>query len=539
MARLTAVFELSRATKAFSAGLGRGSSATALSDVSLTAAAGERIALLGPNGSGKSTLLRLLAGLLTPDGGAVRVLGGEPSNDPRSRAGIGLCTGDERSLLLRLSPRENLRFFGALYGLRGEELQRRIGALAAELGFADQLDRPAYALSSGNRARLLLGRALLHEPRLILVDEGTHALDPHGVEGLQRILRARSDAGACLVFVTHNAAEAAALATRTVRLEAGKVVAMAASEGPPHPTLSPGRGEGVFSEHPAADIPSPPAGERARVRGPLVSPATIAVAWIRRATLEELSYRGYLAFEAIGGLVTLLGLFYFSRLVGSSRADLVGPEGYFAFACVGLAAYLPARTAQAALAQQVRSAQLVGLLEPLAAAPPRLPLQLLAMALQPTLGAFVRSALTLLAARLLFGVRLQLATADLALLGLALAAAASAGLGLCSAAVVLHLRRSDPVAYLLDSAAWLASGLFFPVALLPAWAQHGAIWLPATSAIQLTRHVLLHAGPEWPLAALGDVAWLALLAALALAAGWVSVGLSLKTARKRGALGIA
>jgi ABC-type multidrug transport system ATPase subunit/ABC-type polysaccharide/polyol phosphate export permease len=525
---VAAAFELSQVTKTFSG-------ATALAGVTLSAAAGERIALLGPNGSGKSTLLRLLASLLSPDGGTVRVLGGEPSSDSQVRAGIGLCTGDERSLLLRLSPRENLRFFGALYGLGGAELRRRIDALAAELGLAGQLDRPAYTLSSGNRARLLLGRALLHEPRLILVDEGTHALDPEGAEGLRKTLRARCEAGACLVFVTHNEDEAKALATRTVRLEGGRVAGNA-NDLSPHPSLSPGRGEGDSIRTAAGNIPSPPAGERARMRGPL----GLALAWIRRDTLEELSYRGHLAFEAIGGLVTLLGLFYFSLLVGNGHAELVGPEGYFAFACVGLAAYLPARTAQAELARQVRSAQLVGLLEPMAAAPPRLQVQLLAMALQPTLGAFVRAALTLLAAVLLFSLRIHLGALYLVLLGLLLAAAASAGLGLCSAAVVLHLRRSDPVAYLLDSAAWLASGLLFPVAFLPAWVQLAALALPATSALTLTRHGLLHpSDPNLPLAAFGAVGWLALLAALSLTLGWLSVRLSLKTARKRGSFGIA
>jgi ABC-2 type transport system permease protein len=206
---------------------------------------------------------------------------------------------------------------------------------------------------------------------------------------------------------------------------------------------------------------------------------------------------------------------------------------------VGLAAYLPSRAAQAELARKVRSAQLVGLLEPLAAAPPGIPVQLLAMALQPTLGAFVRAALTLLAAVLLFGLTIHLAALYLVLLGLVLAAAASAGLGLCSAAVVLHLRRSDPVAYLLDSAAWLASGLLFPVALLPVWARLAALLLPATTALTVTRDVLLHAGAEWPGAALGAVGWLALLASLSLMVGWMSLRFSLRAARRRGSLGIA
>ena len=95
------------------------------------------------------------------------------------------------------------------------------------------------------------------------------------------------------------------------------------------------------------------------------------------------------------------------------------------------------------------------------------------------------------------------------------------------------------MAYLLDSAAWLASGLLFPVALLPVWARLAALLLPATSALTLTRDVLLRAGPEWPGAALGAVGWLALLASLSLTVGWLSLRVSLATARRRGALGIA
>ncbi|HUB09841.1 MAG TPA: ATP-binding cassette domain-containing protein [Myxococcales bacterium] len=222
-----ALFELAQVHKRFGGGAFGGAAAVALAGVSLAGEAGERIALLGANGSGKSTLLRLLAGLLAPDEGTVRVAGEAPDRSAAARAAVGLCTGDERSLLLRLSARENLRFFGALYGLGGAELARRTEALAAELGLA--LDGPAYRLSSGNRARLLVARALLHEPRLILVDEGTHAVDPEAAAHLRERLRARTERGACLVLVTHNLAEAAELATRTVKLAAGKLAGDAAA----------------------------------------------------------------------------------------------------------------------------------------------------------------------------------------------------------------------------------------------------------------------------------------------------------------------
>ncbi len=216
------VFELLSAGKRFGP-------VPALAGVSLTGGPGERVALRGPNGSGKSTLLKLLAGLLVADTGVVRVLGAPPATAPRVRARIGFCTGDERSLLPRLSAAENLRFFGALYGLAGADLRARIDAVAGEVGLAAELARPAWSLSSGGRAKLLLARALLHSPRLILVDESTHALDAAATSTLRARLCERAAAGACLVFVTHREEEARAIATRTVELARGRVVPGAAA----------------------------------------------------------------------------------------------------------------------------------------------------------------------------------------------------------------------------------------------------------------------------------------------------------------------
>jgi len=216
---LAPAFEVQGVSRGFAIG---GRAVPALSGVSLAGKAGDRIALTGSNGSGKSTLLRLLAGLLLPDAGTVRVAGADPVQRPAARAQLGLCTGDERSLFLRLSARENLRFFGALYGGVPAE---RIEAVAEALGFRLSLDVPAHTLPSGLRARLLLARALLHLPRLVLLDESTHALDADGRDRLQRLLRRESTGGACIVFVSHDPHEVAALATRKVELRAGTLAA--------------------------------------------------------------------------------------------------------------------------------------------------------------------------------------------------------------------------------------------------------------------------------------------------------------------------
>ncbi|HUB05851.1 MAG TPA: ABC transporter permease, partial [Myxococcales bacterium] len=255
------------------------------------------------------------------------------------------------------------------------------------------------------------------------------------------------------------------------------------------------------------------------------------LAFTRKATLEALSYRAYLVLSAAGGLVTLASLFYLGHLVGPSTQL---PQGYFAFTCVGLAAYLPSRAAQAELARQVRAAQMVGLLEPLAAAPAALPAQLCALAVPATLAALGGAALTLTAGVVLFGLRIDLAGIPAAAAAFCLAAAASTGLGLLSSAVVLHVRRSDPVAYLLDAAAWLASGLLFPVSLLPPWARAASFWIPATHALRAARGALLMG------AAPAD-SWLplCLLACLALGVGSAALTVALRAARRSGALGIS
>jgi ABC-2 type transport system permease protein len=262
----------------------------------------------------------------------------------------------------------------------------------------------------------------------------------------------------------------------------------------------------------------------------------LAAAHFRRDALEELSYRSSLVLQIVGGLVTLLTLFYLSRLVGPAFRS--GPAGtnYFDFACLGLAAYLPSRGAHAELARRVREAQLQGWLEPLLATPRSASANLLAMAVFPSAASLLRAGLVLAGGALL-GLRLEVSGLAPALLAMILVSLSSAGLGLLSAALVLRLRRSDPVAYLLDAAASLASGLLFPVALLPRWAQGLAQLLPATHALAATRRALLGGESFDQLAS--ELLWLAALATATLAIGLVAVRLAVWDARRRGGLAVA
>jgi len=262
----------------------------------------------------------------------------------------------------------------------------------------------------------------------------------------------------------------------------------------------------------------------------------LIAAHFRRDALEEFSYRSSLALQLVGGLVTLFTLHYLSRLIGPGVPT--GPAGtsYFDFACLGLAAYLPSRAAQAELARRVREAQIQGWLEPLLAAPRSAAANLLAMAVFPSTASLARAGLVLAGGTLL-GLRIDASGLGPALLALALVSLSSAGLGLLSGALVLRLRRSDPVAYLLDASASLASGLLFPVALLPRWAQAVAQLLPATHALAATRGALLGGASFGELS--NELLWLTGLAVASLAAGLLAVRIAVWDARRRGGLAVA
>src|SRR5262249_3244031 len=148
----------------------------ALRAVTFQARAGEVLALIGPNGAGKSTLLRILAGLLLPSEGRALIAQLDVVADrPRSRSLVGLALSDDRGLSPRLTVRGNLEFFAALYGVARSESTARIRELAERMEASALMDRPVRTLSTGEKARCVLIRALLHRPQLLLLDELTRA----------------------------------------------------------------------------------------------------------------------------------------------------------------------------------------------------------------------------------------------------------------------------------------------------------------------------------------------------------------------------
>jgi sodium transport system ATP-binding protein len=197
----------------------------AVAGVSFTAPSGSITGLVGPNGAGKTTLLRMLATLVVPDAGRATVDGLDVVRDRyavRRRVGV---LSDARGLYPRLTARENVRYFGALHGLARRELDARVDALLETLGLADIADRRAQGFSQGERMKVAIARALVHDPDTLLLDEPTNGLDIMSVRALRDQLRALRARGKCLLFSSHVTQEVAALCDRIVILARGRVVA--------------------------------------------------------------------------------------------------------------------------------------------------------------------------------------------------------------------------------------------------------------------------------------------------------------------------
>src|SRR5580692_6233319 len=197
----------------------------AVDGVSLKAGKGETIGLLGPNGAGKTTTVSIIAGLLQPDAGEVRIDGRILKGDTDSaKRDIGLVPQD-LGLYDEMSARENLHLFGALYGLTGAALKRAMDEGLELVGLRDRAKDKVKAFSGGMKRRLNLAAALLHDPQLLLLDEPTVGVDPQSRNAIFDNLEVLKKRGKTLLYTTHYMEEAERLCDRLVIMDHGKVVA--------------------------------------------------------------------------------------------------------------------------------------------------------------------------------------------------------------------------------------------------------------------------------------------------------------------------
>ncbi len=197
----------------------------AVQEVSFDVQDGEIFGLLGPNGAGKTTIIRTIATVLAPTQGTAEVLGFDIIKDPEEvRKNIGVLTTDI-GVYERFSGRENLRYFGELYGIPKKALEKRINELADLLEMQDFIDRRAGKYSTGMEQKLAIARSVIHDPKIIIFDEPTAGLDVLASQTVLDFMRRAQKPGGCVIFSTHQMNDAEKLCDRVVIIHKGKVIA--------------------------------------------------------------------------------------------------------------------------------------------------------------------------------------------------------------------------------------------------------------------------------------------------------------------------
>ncbi|UTW45780.1 ATP-binding cassette domain-containing protein [bacterium SCSIO 12696] len=197
----------------------------AVNGVSFCARDGEITGLLGPNGAGKTTTLRMLYTLLQPDSGAIEVDGINPQQQAQVvRASMGVVP-DAKGLYQRLTARENIRYFAQLQGVAEPEISDNIEQLSHALDMESFIDRRTDGFSQGQRVKVAIARALVHQPQNLLLDEPGNGLDVMSTRALRTFIREQRDNGRCVLFSSHILQEVAELCDRVIIIATGKVIA--------------------------------------------------------------------------------------------------------------------------------------------------------------------------------------------------------------------------------------------------------------------------------------------------------------------------
>jgi sodium transport system ATP-binding protein len=202
----------------------------AVDGVSFAARDGEITGLLGPNGAGKTTTLRMLYTLMTPDRGSVTVDGMDAAREPEAvRRALGVLP-DARGVYKRLTARENIAYFGELHGMSKADIASRTQVLSKALDMGDILDRQTEGFSQGQRTKTAIARALVHDPKNVILDEPTNGLDVMTTRAMRAFLQQLKAEGRCVIFSSHIMQEVAALCDRIVIIAKGQVVAAGSAD---------------------------------------------------------------------------------------------------------------------------------------------------------------------------------------------------------------------------------------------------------------------------------------------------------------------
>ncbi len=202
----------------------------AVQNVGFQAEDGRITGLLGPNGAGKTTTMRMLYTLMKPDQGRVLVDGIDAAVDPIAVRRQLAVLPDARGVYKRLTARENIAYFGQLHGLSAARIRERTKVLSTALEMEDILDRQTEGFSQGQRTKTAIARALVHDPRNVILDEPTNGLDVMTTRALRGFLRGLRDEGRCVIFSSHIMQEVAALCDHVVIIAQGTVMAAGSAD---------------------------------------------------------------------------------------------------------------------------------------------------------------------------------------------------------------------------------------------------------------------------------------------------------------------
>ena len=185
---------------------------------------GDVLGLLGPNGAGKTTTIKMLCGLLDPDGGAIQILGKKQTSRNLSlRHHIGLVT-QEITVFNELSAKENLEYFGSLYGLRGKTLQANVEEMLKFVGLTDRKNDKPNTFSGGMQRRLNIACALVHKPKLVIMDEPTVGIDPQSRNHILESIRKLNKSGTTIIYTSHYMEEITAICNRVSIMDKGSIL---------------------------------------------------------------------------------------------------------------------------------------------------------------------------------------------------------------------------------------------------------------------------------------------------------------------------